>query len=214
MHRERPMLARRYLIPLTLALVAAGCLDQAGPSPTGLQTSVADVVSPLGTHIIRQAVTAPRLQTYRMSFWAVRGRQTTIFVNYRRAPGQWFPDQFLRFKIPMNGLAAGAGGAPLPRGDSVLITMTIDTVLFKVDFQPSGLLFSTSSPALLAIWYKNANPDLNEDGIVDATDEALRDQLAFWYHGKVWLKQWSKSDPTQLTVSGPIFHFSQYAVAW
>jgi len=30
----------------------------------------------------------------------------------------------------------------------------------------------------------------------------------------VWLKQWSKSDPTQLTVSGPIFHFSQYAVAW
>jgi len=208
------MLVRRYLIALTLALIAAGCLDQAGPSPTGVQASVAEVVSPLGTHIIQQAVNAPRLATYRVSFWAKRGTQKTIFVNYRRATGQWFPDPFLRFKIPINGLVAGAGGVAVRHGDSVFITMTIDTVLFKVDFEPSGLIFSASSPAQLAVWYKNADPDLNEDGIVDATDEALRDQLAFWYHGKVWLKQWSRSDPTQLTVSGSIYHFSQYAVAW
>ncbi len=214
MHRDRPMLVRRYLIALTLALIAAGCLDQAGPSPTGVQASVAEVVSPLGTHIIQQAVNAPRLATYRVSFWAKRGTQKTIFVNYRRATGQWFPDPFLRFKIPINGLVAGAGGVAVRHGDSVFITMTIDTVLFKVDFEPSGLIFSASSPAQLAVWYKNADPDLNEDGIVDATDEALRDQLAFWYHGKVWLKQWSRSDPTQLTVSGSIYHFSQYAVAW
>jgi hypothetical protein len=214
MNRERHMTVRRCLLPLTLVLVAVGCSDQTGPSPAPVRPLFADVASPLGTHIIRQAATAPRLATYRVSFWAKRGTQKTIFVNYRRATGQWFPDPFLRFKIPINGLVAGAGGVPVARGDSVLITMTIDTVLFKVDFEPSGLFFSASSPAQLAIWYKNADPDLNEDGIVDAGDEALREQLAFWYHGKVWLKQWSKSDLTQLTVSGPIYHFSQYAVAW
>jgi hypothetical protein len=208
------MPARRYSIALALALVAAGCLDQTAPSPTGVQAPLADVVSPTGTHILRQSATAPRLATYRVSFWAKRGTQRTIGVNYRRAPGQWLPDPFLRFKIPINGLVAGAGGVPVARGDSVLITMTIDTVLLKVDFEPSGLVFSTSSPAQLAISYKNANPDLNEDGVVDATDQTLEDQLAFWYHGKVWLKQWSKSDPADRSVSGPIYHFSQYAVAW
>lgn len=214
MHRERPMRIHRYLIALTLALVAAGCGDQTGPSPTDVQAPLADVASLLGTHIIRQAATAPRLQTYQFSFWARRGTQTTVFLNYRRAPGQFLSDPFLRFKIPINGLVAGAGGVPLERGDSVRITLTIDTVLFKVDFQPSGLLFSKSSPAQLAIWYNNANPDLNGDGVVNAMDAALQEQLAFWYHGRTWLKQLSKSDPTQLTVSGPIFHFSQYAVAW
>ena len=214
MHRERHMTVYRYLMPLTLVLVVTGCSDQTGPTPTAVQPPLAAVVSPLGTHILRQSATAPRLATYRVVFWAKRGSQRTIAVNYRRAPGQWLPDPFLRFRIPINGLAAGAGGAPLARGDSVLITMTIDTVLFKVDFEPSGLLFSTSSPAQLAISYKNANPDLNEDGVVDASDTALQELLAFWYHGKVWLKQWSKSDPTQLNVSGPIYHFSQYAVAW
>jgi hypothetical protein len=214
MNSETRMGIRRYLIPFTLALLAGGCSDQTGPSPTAVQPSFAEVAPLTGTHIIKQSATAPRLQRYQLSFWARRGTQTTVFLNYRRAPGQWFPDEFLRFKIPINGLVAGAGGVPLARGDSVLITLTIDTVLFKVDFQPAGVRFSTASPAQLAIWYKNADPDLNEDGIVDASDEALQEQLAFWYHGKVWLKQWSKSDPTQLTVSGPIYHFSQYAVAW
>lgn len=215
MQREQPMRLRRYMTSLVLALIAAGCSDQTGPSPTAVSAPLATVVPPpLGSHILQQAVTAPRLQTYRMSFWAKRGTQKTVAVYYRRAPGQWLPDPFLRFKIPINGLVAGASGVPLARGDSILITMSIDTVLFSVDFQPAGVVFSGSSPAQLAIWYKNANPDLNNDGIVDATDEALQQQLAFWYHGKVWLQQWSKSDTTNLSVSGSIYHFSQYAVGW
>lgn len=216
MHREYHMRYRRYVMPLTVVLVVASCSDQTGPTPTVVPAPLAGVVAPppLGTRIIQQAVTAPRLRTYRVSFWAKRGTQKTVGVYYRRATGEWFPDPFLRFKIPINGLVAGAGGVPLARGDSVFITMSIDTVLFSVDFQPAGVIFSTSSPAQLAIWYKNANPDLNGDGVVNADDEALQEQLAFWYHGKVWLKQWSSSDTTNLSVSGPIYHFSQYAVGW
>ncbi len=219
MHREHLMRFRRYLMPLTVVLVAAGCTDQTGPSSTAVPMPLAAVVlpPPPGTHILQQSPAAPRLQTYQVSFWAKRGTQTTVFVNYRRAPGQFLPDPFLRFRIPINGLVAGAGGVPLARGDSVRITLTIDTVLFNLDFQPSGVLFSSASPAQLAIWYENASPDLNGDGVVDATDQALKDQLAIWYRGsrtQAWKQVWSKNDPSQEVVTAALYHFSQYAVGW
>jgi hypothetical protein len=217
MYRERSMPLRRYVMPLMLALVAAGCSDETGPSPTAVQAALAALVSAPGTHILRQSPTAPKLQAYQVSFWAKRGTQTTIFLNYRRAPGQWLPDPFLRFRIPINGLVAGAGGVPLDRGDSVLITLTVDTVLFNVDFQPSGVLFSKSSPAQLAIWYQDANPDLDADGDVDAVDEMLKEQLAIWYKGSktdAWRQLWSKNDATQELVTAALYHFSQYALAW
>ncbi len=220
MHREPHMSARRYVMLLTLALAAAaGCTDETGPSPSAVPVPLAAVVPtpPPGTHILQQSPAAPRLQTYQVSFWGKRGTQTTIFLNYRRRPGQWLPDPFLRFKIPINGLMAGAGGVPLDRGDSVRITLTIDTVLFKLDFQPSGVVFSTSSPAQLAIWYQDANPDLNGDGVVDALDETLKQQLAIWYRGArtdAWRQLWSKNDTTQELVAAAVYHFSQYAVSW
>ena len=218
MHREHHMPLRRYLLPLTVVLVAAGCTDQTGPSPAAVPVPLASLVPPPpGTHILQQSPAAPRLQTYQVSFWARRGAQTTVFLNYRRRAGQWFPDPFLRFRIPINGLVAGPGGVPLARGDSVRITLTIDTVSFKVDFQPSGVLFYNSSPAQLAIWYQDANPDLNGDGIVDATDQALKDQLAIWYRGSKagpWKQVWSKNDSSQEVVTAALYHFSQYAVCW
>jgi hypothetical protein len=204
---------------LTVVLIAAGCSDASGPSPAAVPAPIAAAVlpSPLGTHLLQQSSAAPRLQTYQVSFWAKRGTQTTVFVNYRRRFGQWFPDPFLRFRIPINGLVAGAGGVPLARGDSVRITMTIDTVLFNVDFQPSGVLFSTSSPAQLAIYYENASPDLNGDGVVDGADQVLKDQLAIWYRGskgQSWRQVGSKNDSSQEVVTAALYHFSQYAVAW
>ena len=208
----------RALIALTLALLAAGCADGIGPQPAAVTPPLYDMtVSSPGTHVLRQAPTAPRLQTYQVSFWARRGTQTTIFVNYRRAPGEWLPDPFLRFRIPINGLVAGAGGVPLARGDSVRITLTIDSVLLNVDFQPSGVVFSKSSPAQLAIWYQNANPDLNEDGVVDAIDAALKQQLAIWYKSAKadpWRQLWSKNDVTLELMTVALHHFSQYSVAW
>jgi hypothetical protein len=208
----------RALTVFTLALVAAACSDGIGPRPAAAPQPQYDMsVSSPGTHILRQSPTAPRLQTYRVSFWAKRGRQTTIFVNYRRAPGQWLPDPFLRFKIPINGLVSGAGGAPLHRGDSVQITMLIDSVSLNVVFQPSGVVFSKSFPARLAMWYQNADPDLDADGDVDADDRALEEQLAIWYRGTkagAWKQLWSKNNTMQQYVASAINHFSQYAVAW
>src|SRR6266700_6289272 len=120
------MLVRRSLIPL--ALLAAACTDGIGPVPPAMERPLAQSVATSSIPMLRQAATAPRLKTYQMSFWAKRGTQTTIGVNYRRVPGQFTSDPFLRFKIPINGLVAGADGVPLGRGDSVRITLTIDTI--------------------------------------------------------------------------------------
>ncbi len=210
------MSVRRLLIPL--ALLGAACSNELGPLPAPAQQRVAPA-TPDSTqiHVLRQSPTAPRLQTYRMSYWARRGTQTTVQVNYRARPGQSQGDPFLRFRIPINGLIAGANGVPLDRGDSVRITLTIDSVSFQVDFRPSGVLFSKSSPAQLAIWYQDANPDLNGDGRVDGTDQALEQQLAIWTQSNktdAWKQLSSGNDTTQQLVTAALYHFSLYAVSY
>ena len=210
------MTVRRLLIPL--ALFAAACSNELGPLPIPEQDRVAPPTTDSAQiHMLRQSPSAPRLQTYRMSYWARRGTQTTVQVNYRARPGQSQGDPFLRFRIPINGLVGGANGVPLNRGDSVRITLTIDSVSFRVDFQPSGVVFSKSSPAQLAIWYQDANPDLNGDGRVDATDEALEQQLAIWTQSNrtdPWKQLSSGNDTTQKLVTAALYHFSLYAVSW
>jgi len=209
------VLRRPRLLRLRILLALAACREVAAPgSPLSVQGDV--VSSNPGIHLLRQSPAAPRLETYRISFWARRGTQTSVSVHYRRAPGQRFSDELLRFRIPINGLVAGANGVPLQRGDSVRITLTIDTVLFKVDFQPSGVVFSKSSPAQLAIWYKNANPDLNGDGVVDATDAELEQQLAIWSESTTdaWRQLASKHDPAQKLVAAEVQHFCEFAVAY
>jgi hypothetical protein len=103
--------------------------------------------------------------------------ESTVAVDYRPAAGQSVGQPFLRFRIPKFGLKTGPDGARLYGADSVFITMTIDSVKLSVDFQPSGVTFSEVFAAGLIIWYANANPDLNCDGVVDSTDQALAQQL-------------------------------------
>ena len=201
---------------IALALLAAACTDATGPRhpvPPPLAESVASRSIPM----LRQGKTAPALATYQVAVWAYVGRASTATVSYLPAKGQTVGDPFLRFSIPKNGLIAGADGAPLKGGDSILVTLTIDATSFLVDFQPSGVLFSKTSPATLGFWYGRANPDLNGDGVVDSTDQALIQQLSIWYQGAKttgWSQQPSINDPTKQLVGTAVYHFSQYAVSW
>jgi len=59
------MRLRRYVVPLTLVLVGAGCTDQTGPSPAAVPEPLAAVVPmpPPGTQILPQSPPAPTLHT-------------------------------------------------------------------------------------------------------------------------------------------------------
>ena len=216
-------LRRRWLFAMLVVL--AGCRDIAAPPSPPVSArpqldwtgdAASQVSSPPEVHILRQAPGAPLLETYQTSFWAYDGEASGVTVNYQPAPGQLVGQPFLRFDIPKNALAAGAGGERTSRGDSVLVTVIIDLVTFTVDFQPSGVLFSNGIPARLTIWYENADPDLNGDGVVDSVDQMLQQQIALWYHDGAmhWVPLASANDPTVPSVSTVLYHFSEYAPSW
>src|SRR5438034_3625592 len=182
MDAEHRMSVRHSLIPLALALFAAGCADTTGPLPAAIQAPLAQTQSEPSSfgdvHILQQAPTAPALETYQVSFWARHDKESTVAVNYRPAADQSVGQPFLRFRIPKFGLKWAPDGARLEGSDSVFITLTIDSLKLSVDFQPSGVVFSDVFSAGLVVWYVNANPDLNGDGVVDSTDQMLEGQLA------------------------------------
>jgi hypothetical protein len=207
-------LRRLWLIPIMMMLAA--CRDAAAPRFE--QNIVGDVVgSTAGLHILTQAPTAPALETYQVSFWARKDRASTVLVNYQPAAGESVGHPFLRFDVPRGGLRTGGAAVHLAPHDSVLITLTIDPVDLTVDFAPSGLRFSGRHPAMLAVWYGNANPDLNADGVVDGADAELADLIAIWGRPAKpapWMKTMSKTLTGEQWVLGAIRHFSEYAVSW
>ena len=150
------------------------------------------------------------------SFWACDGEASVVVVNYLPVAGETVGQPFLRFSVAKNSLSSDPAGKRLRRGDSVLITLTIDPVTFAMDFQPSGVWFSNGVPAELTFWYQNADPDFNEDGVVDATDARLAQQIAVWGRAadRWWTALPSSIDPTLPSVSTSVQHFSEYAVSW
>lgn len=214
------MFVRRCGIPLVLALCVTGgwgCADGIGPQPATVQPPLFSVApSYPAAHLLQQAPTAPPLGTYQVSFWADWGKESRVRVNYQPAAGEKVGRPFLYFNIPKEGLVA-VGGVLLQKGDSVFITMSIDPVSFAVDFGPSGLRFSAESPATLVMCYENMNPDLNGDGVVDAADQTLQEQISFWYQSvkaDSWVKLPTMYDSENPCVATPLYHFSQYGVAW
>ena len=91
------MLRRPRLLRLAILLALAACREVAAPgSPLSVQ---ADAVSgsSIGIHILRQSPAAPRLETYRIAFWARRGTQTTRAAQELRVARQAPLPASLRF---------------------------------------------------------------------------------------------------------------------
>jgi hypothetical protein len=198
-------------------MAIAACRDALEPqAPWQVQTASVNGGNPSTgngpqLNILRQAPTAPALATYQVTFWAYEDKASGAAVNYVTG------EPFLRFQIQKNGLVAGAGGTSLNRGDSVAITLTIDPVYFTVDFQPSGVKFATQAPAVLAMSYAQADPDLNSNGVVDGSDRKLIGQLAIWIRDNTydsWKQLLSRNDMTSQYIAGAVPHFSQFAVSW
>jgi len=224
------MSVRRSLIPLALAVFAARCAD--GPHPTGVQQPLAPHLVPwaggsapqftaigafLGQVVNGAVQAAPTgglsLDRYSASFWAVRGQQRSVQINYLSSTGDT--------SAPFLGLTTTDPAwvpvlGDLAPGDSVLITVTIDPSNIKISLEPTGLLFG--DPAQLQVSYGGAGGDLNGDGVVDDADAYIESQLlGIWYREGVD-STWTKVSASQslldksFTVALP--HFSEYAVCW
>jgi hypothetical protein len=226
------MSVRRALIPVAFALLVAGCSDERHPT-TAPQSAAsaphvlrwADAVPPRFTAF--GAVSMPggddpflasltdgiSLDRYTAAFWAVRGQERSVQINYLGSTGDTsFP--FLTLTITDPVFVPGRGD--LAAGDSVLVTVTIDPADIKVSLEPTGTLFG--DPSQLRISYGGAGGDMNGDGVVDGADAQIETQLlGLWYREgeeSTWTRiPASQSLPDKSFISA-LAHFSEYAVSW
>jgi len=226
------MSVRRYLIPLALAVFAARCAD--GPHPTGVQQPLAPgpqflrwaggsapqftAIGAFSGRVVNgvfQAAPAGALSLdrYSAAFWAVRGEQRSVQINYLSSTGDTTAP-FLGLTTTDPAWVPGVGD--LAVGDSVLITVTIDPTNIKISLEPTGLLFG--DPAQLQVSYGGAGGDLNGDGLVDATDAYIESQLlGIWYREGVdsaWSKVSAAQSLSDKSFTSALPHFSEYALCW
>ena len=231
MNSETRMSVRRSLIPLALAVFAARCAD--GPHPTGVQQPLAPAphllawaggsapqftaIGAFSGQVVNGFQAAPSsglsLDRYSASFWAVRGQQRSVQINYLSSTGDTTAP-FLGLTITDPAWVPGLGD--LATGDSVLVTVTIDPTNIKISLEPTGLLFG--DPAQLQVWYGGAGGDLNGDGVVDATDAYIESQLlGVWYREGVdsaWTQVSAAQSLSDKSFTSALLHFSEYALCW
>lgn len=215
------MVVRRSLLVLALALSVARCADQptAVKAPAGPQflrwADAPSFSARTDAHPRRSgtmALTPPlSLDQYVVSFWAVRGESRSVQINYTSSDNAAHP--FLTLTTTDPQYVPGVGD--LAMGDSVLITVFVDTAKIGVSLEPHGLRFG--EPAQLKIWYSGASGDLNGDGVVDSTDSAVEAQLlGLWYRSdetEPWVHLAANQSIEEKSFMYALPHFSMYAVA-
>jgi hypothetical protein len=217
------MRTKNLVALLGAVLVLASCTERA-PLTSTVESSPPQALSLTSTssgllstvNLLSQSATAPPLQTYQLDFWAVEGRVTTARIDYQ-------PDllgkvsHFLALTIPAQSQLVLPDGTPLAAGDSVLISLTVDPVLFKVRFEPHGLRFEVA-PAALVFHYGLANLDLDGNGVINWVDQTLEAQLQLVYQADdaaPWSQVREQAKSVELNLIGaPLRHFSNYAVSW
>jgi hypothetical protein len=223
---------RRIAVALALALATARCADHTATAVEFPQSSGSSLpVAGTTPHFLRWAGSPQfkanpgqgssaaleagplSLDHYSVSFWAVRGQSRSAVIKYKDASGG-ANSPFLSLTI--TDPVTLPNGDAIAVGDSVQITVNIDTTKIGVSLEPTGLQFG--APAQLQMWYGGADGDLNGDGVVDSTDSYVETQLLgmWWREGEV--SDWQRIAATQ-QVGNKSFavelpHFSQYAVSW
>jgi hypothetical protein len=159
------------------------------------------------------AMTPPlSLDQYVVSFWAVRGESRSVQINYSSTiDNQTHPFLLLTTTDPQ--FVPGVG--ELAMGDSVLITVSVDTTKIGVILEPSGLQFG--EPAQMKIWYGGAGGDLNGDGVVDSLDTQIEAKLlGLWTReddSKPWTKLAANQSLDEKSFTYALPHFCEYDVA-
>ncbi|UCG85937.1 MAG: hypothetical protein JSW71_18820 [Gemmatimonadota bacterium] len=239
--KEEELVSRLvHILPVGLVLALASCGDSTGPPHQLAERDALGSISGPGVtaaalqpirydarmitrgneplfHVMALSASGdPQLETYELSFWAVRGREVTVGVDYVNNDQE--SGSFLSFTVPANGLYGRPDGTLFSQGDSVEITVTIDPDQLLVKFLPAGLVFNQAAPAQLQLWYEVAGGDLDGDGNVDADDgDVQHDRLGLWYQqdaGTLWYPIVSSHDSGREWFKTHLYHFSGYVVSW
>ena len=192
-------------------VVALACSDTTSPGENTGLTAPDDSTAPT---IVTRGPEAPPLETYQTAFWAVQGRQTTVRINYL-APDvndslSGSLQKFLVLTIPPGAQIVPPGNQPLAHGDSLQMTLTLDTVAMEATLQPHGTIFASAVPLQLSIWYVYADLPFEVGAPGSET-------LGLWYQsedGEPWEPLVSSLDQRGSALIAELTHFSNYAVAF
>jgi len=227
------MLVRRSLVVLALTLAVVRCTDQ----PTALQQSLQSPQVPQVPQYVRWARNvAPQftaisaqvqskhhgrpdrspplsLDTYSVSFWAVRGEARSVSINYASAIDT-LTHPFMQLTVSDPTFVPGQGA--LAVGDSVFITVNIDTTKIGLTLEPTGLQFG--EPAQLRVWYGGALGDMNGDGVVDSVDANIENLLLGLGYRESSSDPWSRVPATQSlddqSFTSALPHFCEFAIEY
>jgi hypothetical protein len=151
------------------------------------------------------------LDDYEASFWAVRGEERSLTLNYQSPSGT---SPFLR--IGITDPAIRPDGTPIAYGDSILITVIVDPTNIRVALEPTGLKLGTETT--FDMWWTGANGDLDGNGQVDAQDAEIEQQwLGLWYQEGAdtpWTPIPAEKSLAEKRLHALLQHFSGYAVSW
>ena len=218
------MFVRRSLIVLALTLAVVRCTDQ----PTALQHPPVPQFVQWARNVAPQFIaisgaqsnqhgrpgfrTPPlSLDTYAVSFWAVRGESRSVQINYASAIDTLI-HPFMQLTITDPTFAPGQGDIAV--GDSVLVTVNIDTTKIGLSLEPTGLLFGQR--AQLQIWYGGAQGDLNGDGVVDSLDAHIESQLMGLAYRELstdpWVRAPASQSLTDHSFTSALPHFTEFAI--
>ena len=165
------------------------------------------------------SASAPPLDNYQVSFWAVKGKDRGVQINWLEPSGDTtIAHPYLEFTVPEKGLERRPDGSSFAWSDSVLITITIDTTAMIAQFSPSGLTFDEHDPAELQYWYTGAGGDLNDDGVVDQADADIEvNLLDLWESSGSfgdWAPIWATHSLSEDWFAAGVGHFSGFAIAY
>ena len=213
------MSVRRFVLAFALVLGTAHCADHPAavqssfdPTPHFLRWRGRSAPQFTGTAFSASRAAPLSLDQYTVSFWAVRGQERSARVNYQDALGETsHPFLILTITDPDALL-----DSTFAQGDSVLVTVTIDTTKVGVTLEPAGLQFGES--AGLQLWYGGADGDLNGDGAIDETDSYIETELLGMWYREGTDGAWERIPAIHLLEEKSFFvllpHFSEYAVSW